>query len=252
MKRNKLDLQKFNIPKPIVWTVLYNNFFDIDPQNIENDVLWNNFTKNLLQIKSQYKDLLLDLGWYPEMNPNGNYCIKLIENNNWEKPLLNIKSQNKNEIVKNIENILEQYKTNIFYKPLPHYNNLNEVRETINSGIIDDIIVLAVAVGVSDLNWKQAQDICVELSKHENENVRGNSAMGLSHIARTERKLEKNVIKPVLLKLLKECTGQNNGKVMDAIRDINWYMKWNIGKMAIKRYEKELEEKINCVRQHST
>jgi hypothetical protein len=104
MKKYNLQ-QLLNIPDD--WIITYNNFFDIDPLKLENnDILWDNFTEDLFQIKNEHKNILLDLGWYPEMNPNGNYCIKLIQGNNWEEPLVNINNKDKNEIIKIIENIL--------------------------------------------------------------------------------------------------------------------------------------------------
>jgi hypothetical protein len=55
---------------------------------------------------NKHKNIILDLGWYPEMSPNGNYCIKLIKDNNWTKPLININNKRKDKIVKIIEDIL--------------------------------------------------------------------------------------------------------------------------------------------------
>jgi hypothetical protein len=103
---NSFHLQPFKIPDD--WITAYNEFLDIDPAKIKDntDILWNNFTEDLLQIRNEHKNIILDLGWYPEMNPNGNYCIKLIKDNNWEKPLITINNKSKDEIVKIIEDIL--------------------------------------------------------------------------------------------------------------------------------------------------
>jgi hypothetical protein len=110
MERNTLTLQKLKVPDG--WIITYNNFFDIDPLKINNstDILWNIFTEDLLQIKNEHKNIILDLGWYPEMNQNGNYCIKLIKDYNWEKPLININNNSKYIIVKIIEKILLKYR----------------------------------------------------------------------------------------------------------------------------------------------
>jgi hypothetical protein len=106
IEMNDFNLQLINIPDD--WVTTYNKFFDIDPLKIKDDtdILWNNFTEDLLQIKNKHKNIILDLGWYPEMNPSGNYCIKLIKDNNWTKPLINIKNKRKDKIVKTIEDIL--------------------------------------------------------------------------------------------------------------------------------------------------
>jgi hypothetical protein len=105
IEMKKYNLQPLNIPAN--WIITYNNFFDIDPLKLKhNDILWDNFIEDLLQLKNEHKNILLDLGWYPEMNPNGNYCMKLIQDNNWEEPLMNINNKDKNKIIKIIENIL--------------------------------------------------------------------------------------------------------------------------------------------------
>jgi hypothetical protein len=129
----------------------------------------------------------------------------------------------------------------LIYEPLPQYN-INEIRQILNTGTIEEIRILPLSVGEYVENWKEAQDICVKLSKHEDEEVRANAARGLGYIARTRRKLEKHIVKPILLKLLNECTGIAKEYVMDAISDVNIFMEWNLGEKAIKRYEINLKK----------
>jgi hypothetical protein len=121
------------------------------------------------------------------------------------------------------------------YKPLPHYS-IDEIKKIISTGTIEDMIILPLAVGENENNWKIAQDICVELSAHEDERVRSNAALGFAYIARTKGKLEKHIVRPILLKLLRECV-EYKYNVIDAISDIKIFMKWNIGEKIIKRYE---------------
>ena len=129
------------------------------------------------------------------------------------------------------------------YKPLPHYS-INEIREIMHTGTIEDIIVLPLAVGENEINWKIAQDICVELSEHEDERVRANAALGLAYIGKTKGILEKHIVKPVILKLLRECI-EYKCLVIDAISDLKIFMKWNIGEKAIKKYKSEDIKKWN-------
>jgi len=125
-------------------------------------------------------------------------------------------------------------KNELVYEPLPYYS-INEVRQIIKTGSIEDIRILPFSVGEYAKNWKEAQDICVELSTHEDELVRASTAMGFAYIARTKRKLEKHIVKPILLKLLRECI-EYKWMVIDALSDIKIFMKWNIGERAIKKY----------------
>jgi len=110
MELNTYNLQNINIPDD--WRITYNEFFDTDPLKINNDNsnLWFNLKEDLLQVENNKKNLLLDLGWYPEFSPKGKYRIKLIKNCDWEKPLVKFENRNLNEIVKKIEKIVnDQY-----------------------------------------------------------------------------------------------------------------------------------------------
>ncbi|MCL2633447.1 MAG: hypothetical protein FWD34_02915 [Oscillospiraceae bacterium] len=119
------------------------------------------------------------------------------------------------------------------YKPLSEFND-EEIKRILQFGTIDELIILPLSVGEYHINWKYAQSICVELANHNNENVRANAALGLSYIARTKGKLEKHIVKPVLLKLLNECV-EHKGRIIDSIDDINLFLKWNIAKKALTK-----------------
>lgn len=90
------------------------------------------------------------------------------------------------------------------YKPLPILSN-EEIAKIFQSGTLEELIILPLSVGEYHPNWKYAQDICVSLANHSNENIRANAALGLAYTARTKGKLEKHIVKPILLKLLDDC-----------------------------------------------
>ncbi len=66
---------------PAGWTVDYITVKDTDPESLEaNDDAWLfDFNQDLLQISHKTKNLLLDVGWYPEGDPTGSYGIELIK-----------------------------------------------------------------------------------------------------------------------------------------------------------------------------
>lgn len=123
------------------------------------------------------------------------------------------------------------------YKPLSERTR-EEVKEILQSNDMDALITLPLSLGEYELDWKFAQDTCMKLAQHEDERVRANAALGLAYIARTKGKLEKNLVKSVLLQLLNDCE-EYQWRVIDAINDINLYMGWNIGKKAIQRIEEK-------------
>lgn len=117
----------------------------------------------------------------------------------------------------------------LIYQSLPTFDNYE-----IEGKSIDDLILLPLSMGETCPSWKKTQDICVILSNHDDERVRANSALGLAYTARTKRRLEKHIVKPVLLNLLK-TTNEYQWRIIDSIEDINYYLKWTIGKNAIKK-----------------
>lgn len=103
------------------------------------------------------------------------------------------------------------------YQSLPKYND-EEIKRVLQTGTLEEMIMLPISVGAYHKNWKVAQDICVELSDHIDERVRTNAALGFAYIARTKGKLEKHIVKPVLFKLLRECN-EYKWRVVDSIQD---------------------------------
>jgi hypothetical protein len=102
-----IKLQPFRIPSN--WEVSYNSFTELDPVNLgKKPGEWINFTENLLQIKNIRYNILLDVGWYPEGDPNGSYGVELIKDNDWQNPLVSFNTANKKEVVEKIELLLWQ------------------------------------------------------------------------------------------------------------------------------------------------
>ena len=123
------------------------------------------------------------------------------------------------------------------YRPLPVFDK-EDIERILDSALSEALILLPLSLGEYHPNWKEAQDICVSLADHQDERVRANAALGIAYTARTKGKLEKHIIKPVLIKLLATCPGQQ-GRVIDAIEDVNFYMHWKIGEKAIARLQDE-------------
>jgi hypothetical protein len=102
------DIQLQALQIPIGWRVQWNQFFDVEPgAEIEVDGLpegdvWELFPQDLLQLKYDERNLVVDLGWLPEADPDGRYILTLVENKNWDQPMSVYESTKKGEIVKNI------------------------------------------------------------------------------------------------------------------------------------------------------
>jgi hypothetical protein len=110
IKSKDVPLQSLKIPTG--WTVTWNQFYDIEPNsNIYLDGLpdgdvWELFLQDLLQLKHFNKNIILDLGWTPEANPEGSYLLQVIADEDWSTPIVVYKSKNKSEVVGKIDDLL--------------------------------------------------------------------------------------------------------------------------------------------------
>lgn len=79
------------------------NDFDID-ENVPFEEQEYSYKEDILQIS--YGDrFTLDVGWYPELNPRGNFIVYAVEDENWDPPLKKIKARTLGELKKAIETI---------------------------------------------------------------------------------------------------------------------------------------------------
>ncbi|OAS21567.1 hypothetical protein [Paenibacillus oryzisoli] len=99
---------------PTGWKVRFNEFTDIDSDSFvdeNHEHVWE-FKQDLLQFVYE-ENRTLDLGWYPEFNPEGKYKLVLIDSMNeiqpdWENPTYVFESRKSKEIIEKIEFVLNE------------------------------------------------------------------------------------------------------------------------------------------------
>ncbi|MBD5135691.1 MAG: hypothetical protein HDT39_06990 [Lachnospiraceae bacterium] len=77
--------------------ITYNEF------NIDFSVPYSEQVEELLEdlIQIEYKNgYLIDLGWYPEFNPQGKFIVQVIKNYDWENPIFMEQSRDKKQLEK--------------------------------------------------------------------------------------------------------------------------------------------------------
>jgi hypothetical protein len=116
-----------------------------------------------------------------------------------------------------------------------------EAMEAIAQDDVERLRTLPIDLGFNCENWRFIQKVCVRLSDHRDPWVRSNSLLGLSYAARFRGQIEKNIVKPVLLRAMKDDDEGVAAVAKDVVDDINRLMKWRIGG-AKKR--KELEKRF--------
>jgi len=117
--------------------------------------------------------------------------------------------------------------SSLTYCPLPIYRDRVQIEALLSCGSIDDLMILPLAVGEDFPDWKYAQDLCLRLAEHPDHRVRANACLGLAYVARTQGRLEKHLVKPVLLRELRNSF-DTKGRIQDAIGDINNYLQWDL------------------------
>ena len=113
------------------------------------------------------------------------------------------------------------------YEPLPEFS-IESTKRIMESGSIEEKIRLPLSNGMDCPNWITAQDLCISLAQNEDERISSNAVLGLAYIARIHKKLEKHLVKPILVNSLRGHK-EYNWRIQDSIDDINQFMGWNIG-----------------------
>lgn len=108
-----LNLQPLRIPPN--WTIKLNKLKDIDPQTLapEDETWLFAFNEDIISMESvitrkqnkqsEEQKLIIDLGWYPDGEPEGNFILQAVLNEDWVDPLMRFSSRSKDEIVKTLE-----------------------------------------------------------------------------------------------------------------------------------------------------
>ena len=127
-------------------------------------------------------------------------------------------------------------KSELTYKALEILSDI-DIDSILNSNKIDELIRLPLSVGMNHPDWKFAQDLCVKLYSHDDWRVKANALSGLELIAMSKGKLEKHIIKPILMNALKSKDFENLD-IIHITNRINGRMNWKIGVKAIERLNK--------------
>lgn len=112
----KLPLVQLNIPDE--WIINRNIFTEASPEKFQDEDYEYRleFNEDILQIINTHRRRIIDLGWYPEFNVNGQYRLMVIEWTNdceqqpefWDHPLIKYCSRDIEDIKKKIEGLAKK------------------------------------------------------------------------------------------------------------------------------------------------
>lgn len=112
------------------------------------------------------------------------------------------------------------------YRPLDDLSD-ESIKSILAGDNLDELIRLPLNVGMNHPNWKYAQDICIRLTQSKDIRVRANAFRGLEYVAMTKGKLEKHLVKPLLIEALRSGYREELD-ILSVIRRINLCLDWNI------------------------
>jgi hypothetical protein len=113
------------------------------------------------------------------------------------------------------------------YRPVPDFT-YEQIKSAIAEDKVDLLKDIAFAVGYHSTDWKYSQDICLQLSGHSDKAVREMAILGLFYVAIFQKKLDKRLVKPVLLRALKDSEVEVRERAEYVVPEINRALDWNI------------------------
>ncbi len=88
------------------------------------------------------------------------------------------------------------------------------------------VVPISISMYHEDLEWAQA--MCVKLASHQDATVRGNAVLGFGHLARRFRKLDEDVVRPIIENALTDADPYVRGQAHDAADDVTHFLGWKV------------------------
>ena len=111
------------------------------------------------------------------------------------------------------------------YEAIKEYSR-DEIENAISKDDPNELLYAVLSVALYSEDSGYAEKICVQLSNHTHFNVRGNAILGFSHIARIHDKLNEKLVKPIIIKALKDENKYVRGHADCAKDDIKQFLGW--------------------------
>lgn len=115
------------------------------------------------------------------------------------------------------------------YEPIPEFTKA-EMERAIYEDDIEKLIFVPLFASLYYEDRNFAEEICIKLAVHSNDNVRAMAIEGFEHIARIDGKLNKEIVKPIIERALKDNDVFVCQKAGDAKDGIKHSLKWKFTK----------------------
>jgi hypothetical protein len=100
------------------------------------------------------------------------------------------------------------------------------VEQALRDGDAEALLHAVIAIALRDADWRYAQDLCVRLCDHADARVRGNAIVGFGHVARVHRRLDRDVVQPIVQAALSDASEYVRGQAVAAADDTAQFLGW--------------------------
>jgi hypothetical protein len=115
------------------------------------------------------------------------------------------------------------------YVPIPKFTKV-EIETAFAEDNIEKLIYVSLFTSLYYEDRNYAEEVCIKLANHSNSCVRAMAIESFEHIARIDKKLNKEIIKPIIEKALKDEDEFVRQKAEDAQDGIKHFLKWKFNK----------------------
>lgn len=113
----------------------------------------------------------------------------------------------------------------MLYEPIDDLS-IADARAAIARNDPEELAYVPVAVGLNADDLAAAQEICIGLAGHADPAVRGNALLGLGHLARRFRRLDRERVAPLVQRGLKDSNAFARGQAHAAADDLEHFLGW--------------------------
>jgi len=117
----------------------------------------------------------------------------------------------------------------LIYVPIPKFTK-TEMENAVADDDIEKLIYVPLFASLYYEDREFAEEICIKLAAHSNSNVRAMAIESFEHIARIDGKLNKNIVKPIIEKALKDEDEFVRGKAEETKDATKQYFRWKYKK----------------------
>lgn len=104
----------------------------------------------------------------------------------------------------------------------------SDIEAAIERNDPNELQLVSVTMALSCPDRTAAQDVCLKLSSHTHNKVRGNAIMSLGHLGRRFRALDEQAVKPVIESALRDDDEYVRTRAKSAADEIHQFLGWEI------------------------